>query len=86
MSRNAPANPCLLKYTDRSNHETKHPYVLRSLGAHRSQGGDHPDCRNGHPICTRQNVDNIGTDDGWMLMEKRKGVNSPPITMDNCAR
>lgn len=83
MSRNAPVNPCLLKYTSRSNHETKHHYVLRS---HLRQGGVHLGCRNGDPVCARQNVANIGTDAVGRLMEKVRGVKSHVIIMENCAR
>lgn len=74
MSRNTPVNPCLSKYTNRNNHETKHHYVLRSLGAHSRQGGVHPGCHNGDPVCARRNVANIGTDAMGWLMENVIGV------------
>ena len=86
MSRNTPVNPCLLKYTNRSNHEAKHHYVLRSLGAHSRQGGVHPGCRNGDPVCARQNVANVGTGAVGWLMEKVRGGKNHVIIVVNCAR
>lgn len=77
MRRNAPVNPCLLKSTERSNHETKHPYALRSLDAHRCQGSGSSSCSNGHSICARQNVANVVAGALVVLMEKRKRGESP---------